>query len=200
MRFRFGLVAALAGLLFAGASAEAQDYGTPSTGFAISELRAGVLAHDVYPNWIPWDVTSYKFDQIEDISAEMLIRLPDVDAVRWMGSPKLNLGATLNLDGQESLAHLALTWQMPVADTPVFVEASIGGAVHNGILTGPFLGRGSLRPQGARIQFYTSAGIGIDITDTVYAMISYEHMSNADLATPNYGVSNMGIKLGVRLD
>ena len=200
MRGRIGLVAIGVAFLSVGASAQAQDYNAPNTGFAISEVRAGILAHDMYPHWIPWDVTKYTFDQIEDVNFEALFRLPDVDAVRWMGSPKLNAGVTINLDGQESLAHLGLTWQVPIGDSPVFVEGTIGGAIHNAPLSGAFAGRGSPRPQGSRIEFYTSAGIGVDITDTVYAMVSYEHMSNADLATPNYGVSNMGIKIGVRLD
>ena len=203
MKRWFGIATFIAILACAGTPAQADEtglYATPAAGSVISDVRFGIYAHDMYPHWIPWDVGDYTFDQIEDVNFEVLFRLPDVDAVRWLGAPKVNLGATVNLDGQESLAHLALTWQVPVADTPVFVEASIGGAIHNGILTGTFGGRGTLRPQGCRIGFYTSAGLGVNFNENVYGMLAYEHMSNADLCSPNFGVSNMGLKLGIRFE
>ncbi|MBU1175621.1 MAG: acyloxyacyl hydrolase [Alphaproteobacteria bacterium] len=193
-------LAVASGVLVLGMAAHAEESDSPWTGFAVSDLRAGVFAHDVYGNWIP-NPLELDFSQIEDIHAEVLLLLPELDAVRWMGSPKLNLGGTVNLDGQESHAHLALTWQVPVFDTPGFVEASIGGAVHNGILTGPPpTAPGMARPLGSRFLFYTSLGIGVNFNENAYGLLSYEHISNAELASPNFGVSNLGIKLGIRLD
>jgi lipid A 3-O-deacylase len=196
----FAALAVLAGFSGAAHAQVAPDNAAFSAGSIVSDIRGGIYAHDMYPVWLPFDVSAYHFDQIEDVNLEVLLRLPDTDVVRWMGSPKVAIGGTLNLDGQESMAHLGLTWQVPVFDTPIFVEATAGAAIHNGILTGPYNGSGSLRPQGCRVQFYTGAGVGLNITDSVYALVSYEHMSNADLCSPNYGLSNMGVRLGVKFN
>ena len=40
------------------------------------------------------------------------------------------------VDGQDSMAHLGLTWQLPIFDTPIYLEGTFGAAVHNGALTG----------------------------------------------------------------
>ena len=61
----------------------------------------------------------------------------------------------------------------------------------------PSSAAGSLRPQGCRIGFYTGAGIGVNLSDKSYVLLSYEHMSNADLCPANYGLSNMGLRVGV---
>lgn len=161
----------------------------------LSEVRVGVMAHAAHPKWVAWDVSLFNLNQVEDVSFDVLFRSPDIDAFRWIGSPRPNLGATINLDGQESMAHLGLTWQTHIFDSPVYLEGTFGVAVHDGVLTGPL---GKLRPQGCRFQFYSAAGIGIDIDDRFTATLVYEHMSNAELCTPNYGLSNLGIKIGAK--
>lgn len=170
----------------------------------VSEIRAGVMAHDAYPLWLPWNLTLINANQIEDVSFDILFTSPDVAVFDWLGSPKPNFGATFNLDGQENMAHLALTWQKNVLDGPVFIEASLGAAVHDGILkgtlNGPNTNGGKLRPQGCRVQIYTGLGIGMELTDNVTATLSYEHMSNMRLCSPNYGLSNLGLKLGWKFD
>ncbi len=198
-------IAAFAGLGLAG-TAQAADLlspepvmetpAAPAEDFFISEVRAGIMAHDAYPVWLPTTPSDFRLNQIEDIGFDVLFRSPDW--FYWIGSPRPNLGGTINLDGQESMAHLALTWQVHLFDSPVYLEASAGGAIHNGILQGTFAGPGSLRPQGCRVGFYTEAGIGVDVTDSVTATLSYEHMSNDELCSPNYGLSNVGIKLGAK--
>lgn len=162
-----------------------------------SELRIGIMAHDAYPVWLPSTPTDFRFNQIKDVGFDLLLRSPDTDFFRWMGSPRPNFGGTLNFDGQESMVHLALTWQARLPDTPVYVEGTIGAALHNGLLTGVF---GKLRPQGCRLGFYTGIGLGVDITEKLTATLVYEHMSNADMCSANFGLSNVGIKLGVKFD
>ena len=185
----------------AAANADELESGTPVPPASfVSEVRAGLFAHDMYWYWLPYDFSLYHFDQIQDVNLEVLFRLPDADVVRWLGSPKVNAGATINLNGLESAAHLALTWHVPVGETPVFLEASIGGGIHNGLVDGTFKGSGQLRPLGSRVLFYSSAGIGVDFSDKFYGLLSYEHYSNAGLASQNYGLSNMGIKFGMKLD
>lgn len=175
--------------------AMAQDDTNP-----LSEIRAGVMAHDAYPVWLPTTPSDFRFDQIEDLGFDLLFDSPDIDAFRWLGSPRPNLGATVNFDGQESEMHLGLTWQAHLFDSPVYVEGTFGGAIHNGILAGTWGGDGTLRPQGCRVGFYSGIGLGMDITKNMTATLVYEHMSNADLCDYNFGLSNAGIKIGYKFD
>lgn len=163
----------------------------------VSEVRAGVYAHAVHPGWIPWDVTAFNLNQVEDLKFEVLFRSPDIEAFEWIGAPRPHVGATINLDGQESLVHLGLTWTGHIPETPFFVEGSFGAAVHNGVLQGAL---GKMRPQGCRFGFYTAAGVGIDLNERFTAVLKYEHMSNNDICSPNYGLSNLGLTIGVKFD
>lgn len=98
----------------------------------VDEIRIGIHAHDVSYAALPFKF-DYDLSQIEDLSFDVLFTSPDIDAFRWIGSPRPDLGVTINLDGQDSLAHLGLTWHLPVFDTPFYVEGTFGGAVHNAI-------------------------------------------------------------------
>lgn len=192
------IVASISGLLLTGIMANvavADDMSLTASSFQnpVSEVRIGIMAHDAYPVWLPTTPSHFRFNQIEDIGFDVLFKSPDLDAFRWIGAPRVNFGGTINFDNQESMAHLGLTWQTHLFDSPVFVEGTIGGAIHNGILTGTL---GKMRPQGCRIGFYTAAGLGVDINENVTATLVYEHMSNADLCSANYGLSNVGLKVG----
>lgn len=163
----------------------------------VSEVRLGVYAHDAYPTWLPLEPGNFRFDQITDVNLEVLFRTPEIDVFRWIGSPRPTVGFTASLTGKESLAHLGLTWHVPVFDTPLYLEATAGGAIHNGKLTGTF---DRLRPQGCRVGFYTGLGVGANLTDKITATLSYEHMSNADLCSENFGLSNLGLRIGFKFD
>jgi len=175
--------------------AQAQSLLTPSP-FAevVDEIRVGLHAHDVsyilFPP--PWE---YKLNQIEDISFDVLFKSPDLEAFRWIGSPRPDLGVTLNTDGQDSLLHLSLTWQLPIFDTPLYLEGAFGGAVHNGYLTGsPDDTRHA--NFGCRLNFYERYGVGAHVSENVTATLTYEHTSNNGWCEKNQGLSNVGLRLG----
>lgn len=191
------LVAAVAAALslFGTLSAQAQSLTTPNP-FAdvVDEVRIGLHAHDVsnilFP--LPWD---YKLDQIEDVSFDVLFKSPDIDAFRWIGSPRPDLGVTINMDGQDSLLHLGLTWQLPIFETPLYLEGAFGGAVHNGYLNG------SPDPTryanfGCRVNFYERYGIGAHVNENITATLTYEHTSNNGWCERNQGLSNVGLRVG----
>ena len=160
----------------------------------IDEVRFGLQYHDVYHGFIPTDPTMFRFDQLEDISLEVLFASPDIDAFRWIGSPRPNLGVNINFNGQESVAHLALTWQLrPFAGAPLFVEGTFGAAVNNGSLMNAPAGFKNL---GCNLQFYEQFGIGADLGDNARVILTYDHTSNADLCNANEGLSSLGLKLG----
>ena len=159
----------------------------------VSELRLGINAHDVDHAALPFRINEWKLNQIEDISFDVLFHSPDYDVFRWIGSPRPEVGATINLDGQDSLAHLALTWQLPVFDTPIYLEGSFGAAVNNGALTGAAPGRKNF---GCQVNFYERFGIGAHVSENVTATLTYEHTSNNDWCQANDGLSNFGLRVG----
>lgn len=188
------MIALIASLL-AAAPGHAQSLTAPEP-FAnvVDEIRIGLNAHNanyvLFPK--PWE---YKLDQIEDISFDVLFTSPDLDVFRWIGSPRPDLGVTVNLDGQDSLAHLSLTWQLPIFETPFYIEGAFGAAIHNGYLTG------SPDPErysnfGCRVNFYERYGVGAHLSDNVTASLLYEHTSNNGWCDANQGLSNVGLRLG----
>lgn len=179
----------------AAAPAQAQSLLSPEP-FAgiVDEIRIGFHAHDVsyvlFPK--PSEITP---TQWEDISFDVLFTSPDLDAFRWIGSPRPDLGVTINLDGQDSLAHLSLTWQLPVFDTPFYIEGAFGAAIHNGYLTNsPDPARHS--NFGCRVNFYERYGVGAHVSDSMTATLTYEHTSNNGWCDMNQGLSNLGLRLG----
>jgi len=159
----------------------------------ISELRFGLSAYNVHYNMLPFRVWEYNLDSITDVTYDVLFRSPDIDAFRWLGSPRPEIGISANMGGKESVLHLGLTWQVRVPDTPVFLEGTFGAAAHSGYLTGAPSGDKNF---GCRINFYERFGIGTDIGENATAVLAYEHTSNADLCNANAGLSNLGIRIG----
>lgn len=159
----------------------------------VDELRFGLHAHDVHHAALPFLVQEWRLNQVEDVSFDILFTSPDLDAFRWVGSPRPEIGATVNLDGQDSLIHANLTWQLPVFDTPFYLEAGLGGAVHNGALTGAAPGRKNF---GCTLNFYERWGVGAHIGENATATLTYEHTSNNGWCQQNDGLSNVGLRLG----
>jgi hypothetical protein len=176
------------------APASAQDLLSPKPlAGMVDELRFGIHAHDVDYTALPFRWNEWKLNQIEDVSFDVLFTSPDLDVFRWVGSPRPELGATLNLDGQDSLAHLSLTWQLPIFDTPIYLEGSFGAATHNGYNLNAPPGRKSF---GCSINFYERWGIGTKLGDNATATLTYEHSSNNNWCDANDGLSNFGLRVG----
>lgn len=159
----------------------------------VDELRFGINAHDVHHAALPFLVNEWRLDKIEDASFDVLFRTPDIEAFRWIGSPRPEFGTTINLAGRDSLAHLGLTWQLPIFETPVYLEGSFGAAINNGYLTNAPEGRKSF---GCRVNFYERFGVGMHVTDSVTATLTYEHTSNNEYCDANDGLSNFGLRVG----
>lgn len=129
---------------------------------------------------------------IDSVQFDAFFDLPDLDLLRWVGSPRANLGGVVNLRGRESLAHLGLTWHLPVGEV-FYAEASVGGGIHNGALSGasaPF------RNLGCRALFYWSWGIGANLTENLTLTANLQHLSNVYACSPNDGINHLGVALG----
>jgi lipid A 3-O-deacylase len=161
----------------------------------VDEVRLGLHFADVHYALFPTDPTGWNFSRLETVSLDILFVSPDIDVFRWVGSPRPELGVSANLAGRDSMAHLGLTWQVPLFETPFYLEGSFGAAVHNGALSGAAPGRQNF---GCHVNFYERYGVGANVSDSVTATLAYEHTSNGGLCSPNDGLSNLGFRLGVR--
>lgn len=179
----------LAALLATGlvTQARAQDFG-------LDEVRAGAFYHSAYTGFLPtgdnWDLSRF-----EDVKFAALFASPDIAAFHWLGSPRPEIGATISLAGRENLVHANLNWQIPVFDTPLYLELGFGAAITDGALDG------AVRPArsfGCALNFYEAAGVGAHVSEDVTVTLRYEHMSNLDICSPNDGLSNLGVMVGFK--
>lgn len=188
------VVVLLASLAIGAPPALSQDMLDPQPlAGAFNEFRLGLHAYNVHHAALPFLVNEWQLRDVESISFDMLFASPEVEVFRWIGSPRPEIGATINLGGRESLVHAGLTWQLPIFETPLYLEGTFGAAVHNGALSG------AAAPQknfGCRVNFYERFGVGIHATDAVTATLTYEHTSNDGLCNDNAGLSNFGLRIG----
>lgn len=151
----------------------------------ISEIRAGVFAHD------PGSPESGSVD----INGEILFAKPWVvaDPVWNMFIPRIHLGGTLNTAGKTSFAYTGLTWTFDVWKG-IFVEGTFGAAINNGA-TGYYVpvDRSAV---GCNWSFRESGSVGYRFTPNWSVMATIEHMSNAGLCDENRGVTNFGVRVG----
>ncbi len=175
-----------------GGVAHAQSDAIAAAGI-IDEVRIGLHSHAASPYFWPHHVDKWRLDDISDVSFDILFTSPEIDVFRWIGSPRPEIGVTANLTGDESLLHAGLTWQLPIFETGLFLEGSLGAAAHTGYLDGAPDGERNL---GCRVNFYERFGAGMNVTENVTATLTYEHMSNWELCGNNDGFSNIGLRLG----
>jgi lipid A 3-O-deacylase len=166
----------------------------PSTapGQIIDEIKLGSLGHDV----------AFLGDNIEhgpDVNIEMLFTSPDLLSV--IGSPRPHIGADINTAGQTSNAYAGLSWGVSVIqnlfrpDDFIFAQGSLGGAYQDGY-TGPApRGRKDL---GSPVLFRESVEIGYQVTPTISLSALLDHISNANLASHNAGITSAGGRIGFK--
>ena len=163
-----------------------------SPGRIIDEVKAGGLAHDV-------TFLGRHVESGADVNIEMLFTPPDLLAV--IGSPRPHIGADINTSGNTSDGYFGLTWGISVIQNlftrgdSVFLTGSLGGAVHDGFeLTAP-PGRKRL---GSPVLFRESAEVGYQVTPTISISAILDHISNANLAPRNAGITSAGARLGFK--
>ncbi|WP_052951647.1 acyloxyacyl hydrolase [Devosia soli] len=176
---------AIGAMLLAGQAATAQD-------FRASEVRGGIFAHSADEPGNFFGV--FNTERLQDVNVELLFDTPGLTDWVTLGELRPHVGATLNAGGLESMVYAGVSWTVPVFDTPVFVEGTFGGAVHNGNTNGTAIA--PARDLGCSVLFRESASIGVQMTENASIMATIEHASNANLCNGNRGLTNMGIRLG----
>jgi lipid A 3-O-deacylase len=161
----------------------------------VDEVKAGVLAHDV-------GFLGHHVETGADVNLEMLFTPPDI--LRIIGSPRPHIGADINTAGNTSDGYFGLTWGIMLiqslfnAGDGVFANGSLGGAIHDGSpLTGATPPPGQ-KLLGSRILFRESAELGYQINPTLNVSAILDHISNANLAPRNAGITSAGARLGVK--
>jgi lipid A 3-O-deacylase len=106
--------------------------------------------------------------------------------------PRPHIGFSIAPGEGTDQLYAGLTWEVRLTDR-IFVEASFGGAVHDGSTDA-----GDPESFGCTANFRESASIGIDLTDRLRVMATIDHMSNGGLCDENEGLTNAGVRLGYR--
>lgn len=167
--------------------ASAFPQGTSQSGF-LSELRFGLSAQD------PWGPEGR--DGSANLTGEILLSKPFTasDLFTSYFIPRPHIGGSLNFDGNTSFAYTGLTWTLDLTPS-VFVEGSLGGAIHNGKdhVNDPFSDRQSL---GCSPLFRESGSVGVRLSANWSVMATVEHLSNAGACSDNRGLTNIGARVG----
>jgi lipid A 3-O-deacylase len=161
----------------------------------VDEVKLGALSHDV-------GFLGHHVEGGTDVNLEVLFTSPDILGI--IGSPRPHIGGDINTDGRTSDGYFGLTWGITLiqslfgAGDGVFANGSLGGAVHDGSpLTGAVQPPGR-KLLGSRILFRESAELGYQITPQVSVSAILDHISNANLAPRNAGITNAGARVGLK--
>jgi hypothetical protein len=142
--------------------AVAQEHDAESSGQRwLSELRGGVLAHDVGFLW-----SNFSEEEGIAFSAEAIWSRAGLE-VLW-GTLRPNLGVTINDRGDTSKLYGGMVLEYR-SSFGLFVDL-----------------------------FRTGFDLGYEITPHHRLMLSFDHISNAGLASPNQGLDTLGVRYGYR--
>ena len=151
----------------------------------LDEAKLGADAHDI-------TLGGEHQEPGADINGELLFTSPGLFSA--IGRPRPHVGIAVNTAGATSYAYFGLTWTATVLDR-AFVAGALGGAVHDGELDAEKPHRKQL---GSRILFHEYVEAGYRVTRVVSLSIFLDHMSNADLARHNAGMTNIGLRTGFK--
>ena len=158
----------------------------------VDEVKIGGLAHDV-------GFLGRHVETGPDVNVEVLFTSPEL--LRYIGSPRPHIGGDINTAGKTSDGYFGLTWGIMLIQNlfgvgdGIFANGSLGGAVHDGYLNSAPPDRKKL---GSRILFRESLELGYQINPVVSVSAILDHISNANLAEHNAGITSAGARIGFR--
>jgi lipid A 3-O-deacylase len=151
----------------------------------LDEAKLGIDAHDI-------GLGGHHEEPGADVNGELLFTSPSL--LSAIGAPRPHFGIAVNTSGATSYAYFGLTWTAAVFDR-AFISGGLGGAVHDGEINGEVPNRKQL---GSRILFHEYVEAGYRVTPVVSLSVFLDHMSNADLARHNAGITNVGLRTGFK--
>ena len=156
-----------------------------SMGNNVSEIRLGILMHDVGP-------FSSSEESGTDANFEVLFNSPEFLERIW--APRPHLGLALNSDGDTNQAYFGLTWEFDLWPK-LFLGMSLGGSFHDGQTKTDRIDKKEL---GCKLLFRESLEFGYRFGGR-HAITAYlDHLSNANLCDKNEGLENVGLRYGYR--
>jgi len=191
LRFHDRLGIAVAVLAFVCAGTARAENG--ALGGIIDEAKIGIEAHDI-------TFGGRHKENGADINEEILFVSPGFLSV--IGAPRPHLGGQINTAGNTDQAYAGLTWGAALFDRilgqsdALSIYGSLGGAYQDGYQNEPQVpGRKDL---GAAILFRESAELGYQICPVASISMVVDHISNANLAPHNAGITNAGARIGFK--
>jgi hypothetical protein len=158
----------------------------------LPEIRAGVSARGI-------DGAENLFDPqlISDANAELLFAVPDLNAWSLIGELRPHLGATVSLTGADAYGYAGLSWTLQAPILPVFVEASVGGVVHQSMFSAPEGDPGRNFGCGVGLRAAASAGINLPLGASLIGTV--EHLPDFGTCNdPDRAATNIGVRVGLR--
>jgi hypothetical protein len=153
----------------------------------VSEIKGGVLAHDVGGLW----AQGSREERWVDLNVELMFR-PVLAVFGGQLSPAL--GANINTAGDTSAIYLDARWQYEMP-SGLFVGLGLGVAVHDGEKHLVDFDRKAL---GSQVLFHIPFEIGMRLDAHNSLSVYFEHTSNAGLANHNEGMDRLGLRYGYR--
>lgn len=156
----------------------------------IDELKFGVLDHDI-------GIGGHHKEPGADLNGEILFTSPSLLHIIW--APRPDFGISINTAGKTDQFYGGLTWQLLhfeqifTGTDAVYLNGSLGGALHDGHLNG---GGSEDKQLGSRILFRESVEIGYEFVKRQSISIYADHISDAGLTKQNQGISDVGVRYG----
>jgi hypothetical protein len=104
-----------------------------------------------------------------------------------------HIGASINNKGYTSNLYTGLTWQADF-DNTFLVEVSLGISVNNAKRKISKKRRGL----GSNLLFRESLSLGYKLSQIHLISLMIDHISSADIAKPNPGLTDIGIRYGYK--
>ena len=106
--------------------------------------------------------------------------------------PRPHLGGSVSIGEGTDQVFGGVTWTIPVFSA-LFIEASLGGTIHNGELEGAPISLG------CRVLFRESVGLGAELGEHWTVLFGVDHSSHAGLCDgENDGLTHIGGSIGYR--
>ena len=153
-----------------------------------SEMRLGATAQDV------WGRESGSANVAGEILFSKPFSAADLFASYFI--PRPHVGGSVNAGGDTSFAYAGVTWSYDLTSW-LFVEGSLGGAVHNGNTQSNLA---TVAPResalGCSPLFRESGSLGVRLSTNWSVMATVERLSNGGACAQNQGLTNFGARLG----
>jgi hypothetical protein len=164
---------------------------TPSHAQMVGELRGGVFAHDLGG---PAD-DLLNPARLQDANVEFLFR-PVIDTYVF-GSLNPHVGLTADFGGGESFGYAGLTYHLPIALTPLFVEAGLGAALGSDAFdSARNNGVAAAHQVGCAVMGHAEGSIGVS-AGPADLMLTAENYFPLSACGSGASITNVGMRVGL---